>query len=89
MFHELVHVEQCRKKGGRKAYAKLCFASLPIGFFRALKPGIKDKFRNKIHDRMPMESQAKSKASRVYSAYIKGDYHEAWRCRLYRNKKVV
>ena len=89
MFHELAHVEQCRQKGGRKGFAKLWFGNLPRGFFKALKPGVKGKFKKKVHGRMPMESQAKSKAARVYGIYTKGLYHKAWRCRLYRDNKVV
>ena len=65
IFHELAHVDQCRARGSRKSYALLWFNNLPKGFFGALDPKIKDEFKDKVHDAMPMEKQAESRAQAV------------------------
>ncbi|MGI9524946.1 MAG: hypothetical protein ACR2PG_25235 [Hyphomicrobiaceae bacterium] len=87
IFHELGHVEQCASKGSRKNYAKLWFNSLPRGFFGALNPEIKGKFKDKIHDAMPMEKQAERKGQFALKKYTAGWWHKRARCRVYKSDR--
>ncbi len=87
IFHELAHVEQCKSKGGRKNYAKLWFGDLPKGFFGALNPEVKGKFKEKVHDKMPMEKKAESKAQKVLKKYQKDWWHKEAKCRVYKSDK--
>lgn len=84
VFHELGHTEQCIKRGGRKQYAMLWFKDLPVGFFGAFDLSVKDKFKNKIHDKMPMEKQAESKAQSVAKS---GWWTKPAKCRVYKSDK--
>ncbi len=89
MFHELAHVEQCKKRGGRKKYALMWFGDLPAGFFTSLGNGVKDEFKNEVHDKMPMEKDAAWKAKKVLQQYLNGHYDKSWKCRLYRDDQIV
>jgi len=60
-LHEVAHSEQCYLQGGRNNYAKLWFKQLPVGILKSLTNKVKVNKSN-IHDRMPMEVQAESKA---------------------------
>ncbi len=84
IFHELEHSAQCVKRGSRKEYAKLWFKDLPIGFFGAFDLSVKDKFKNKIHDKMPMEKQAEAKAQSVAKS---GWWTKTAKCRVYKSDK--
>lgn len=83
VFHELAHVEQCKKVGGRDDYAKMWFGDLPKGFFGALDPALDDKFKNKVHDEMPMEKQAEAKGQKEFAEFQKGWWHKEAKCRVY------
>ncbi len=87
VFHELGHVEQCKKRGGRQKFAQLWFGDLPVGFFKALKPDIKDEFKDKIHDRMPMEDQAEKKAQDILAKYQAQWWHKTAKCRVYKDDR--
>src|SRR4030095_7525704 len=89
IFHELTHVEQCQKQGGREEYAKFWFKNLPQGFFNAIDGNVKDDFKNDVHDKMPMESAASRKGETVT-----GDYSREWwtkraYCRIYDADKTT
>jgi len=89
MFHEITHVEQCRKVGGRKKYAKMWMSELPTGFFGAKNGNQRDKFMDRMHDAMPMEKKAYAKANKIWDIYQKGYYNRKWKCRIYRGNKIV
>jgi len=68
LLHEVSHTEQCYKKGGRNNYAGMWFGNLPIGVLSAIGKadtdgdGAIDKYKDRLHDKMPMESDAEQKA---------------------------
>lgn len=59
-LHELVHVEQCLRMGGRDAYALTWFRDLGVGAMALLQGG---QGWNDLHAAMPMESQAAARAA--------------------------
>ena len=67
LVHEIGHTEQCSKWGGRNRYALHWFRHLPVGVVKGIKKG-EDKYVERLHDKMPMESSAESKAQRVCRA---------------------
>jgi hypothetical protein len=58
LFHELRHFTQCGQLGSRDAYAKMWFGHLEYAF-------IQNNNLETLHDRMPMEGDAESVATRV------------------------
>jgi hypothetical protein len=89
VFHELGHVQQCKKVGGRDDYAKMWFRDLPKGFFGALDPELDGKFKDKIHDEMPMEKDAEAKGVKTFAEYQKEWWNRHARCRVYKEDKVT
>ena len=87
VFHELQHAQQCKKKGGRDDYAKLWFGNLPKGFFGALNPELDGKFKDKVHDMMPMEQDAAAKATKVMKTWTSGWWHAKAKCRVYKSDR--
>jgi hypothetical protein len=62
LLHELRHTEQCRELGGRQAYAERWFRDLEISLLvtRLANPA---QYFTWLHDNMPMEDDADSRAS--------------------------
>ncbi|HVR74340.1 MAG TPA: hypothetical protein VMT52_08410 [Planctomycetota bacterium] len=62
LLHELRHTEQCRELGGRQAYAERWFRDLEISLLvtRLANPA---QYFTWLHDNMPMEADADSRAS--------------------------
>lgn len=88
LFHELVHVEQCKREGGRDNYAMLWFSNLPLGIINALITGQKVKADN-VHDLMPMEIEGDTKGTAVANNYVNGWWHTQAHCRIYRSDRKV
>jgi len=89
IFHELTHVEQCQKQGGREEYAKFWFKNLPQGFFNAIDGNVKDDFKKDLHDKMPMESAAARKGEAVTEDYARDWWSKRAYCRIYDADKTT
>jgi hypothetical protein len=89
IFHELTHVEQCQKQGGREEYAKYWFRNLPQGFFNAIDGNVKDDFKADVHDKMPMESGANRKGEAVTEEYAQDWWLKRAYCRIYDADKTT
>jgi len=68
LLHEVVHTQQCTRVGGRNNYAIKWFSHIPIGTLKALIKGKSvENFSTRLHDKMPMESNAEAIAQRLKS----------------------
>lgn len=86
-FHELAHVEQCAKKGGRKGYAEFWFSNLGESIWEATKTALRRDDRQRVakafHDKNPMEISAEAKAQQVYTSFKQEHWHREANCRVY------
>lgn len=64
-LHELVHVEQCTRLGGRDAYALLWFRDVGVGALTLLLTG---GHWMGLHGAMPMEAEAAGRAVEILEA---------------------
>lgn len=70
LYHELRHVEQCAELGGRESYAERWFRDVEYAILLKLIQNPTDG--PNVHDLMPMEDDANTRAQQVYEALSGG-----------------